>query len=76
MAKKNTHIGIMRGCDARTKDGAKYLANLRETANFWVAGTTKYRKTTGYPVGQDWPLYSLDLASIKPIEQKATTNGN
>jgi hypothetical protein len=68
MANKNTHIGTIVGCDARTKEGTKYLVNLRETKNFWVANTVKYRKTTGYPVGTDWPMYQLVLDSIKAIE--------
>ncbi len=69
MANKTTHIGRMLGCDARTKEGTSYLVNLRETKNFWVANTVKYRKTTGYPVGTDWPMYRLDLTSIKPVEE-------
>ena len=67
MPKKYTHTGQLLG-DARTGDKSPTV-KLRETANFWVSDTgRKYRKSDGWPPGEDWPVYSLIIGSIKPIE--------
>lgn len=68
MTNKLTHVGIVRGSDRRTPDGYCYRAKLRETANFWVTEKgTKYRKKTGSALGS-WPMYRLDITTIKPLE--------
>lgn len=65
--KKMTHIGILTG-DARS-GGRKPRVKLRETAKFWVTeGGLKYRKSTGRMATNDaWPMWWLDLDSIKPL---------
>jgi hypothetical protein len=65
---KFTHTGIIRGYDARTSDKYRRTMLLRETKNFWVTQFgTKYRKLTGQGTGE-WPMFCLDLESIKEIE--------
>lgn len=68
-AKQMTHKGMMRGCDNRTPDGYSYPITLRETANFWIdKNGKKYRKRSGTAIpAESWPLYRLDVDSVKPI---------
>ena len=69
MAKKNTHKGFLIGCDARTPNGFKKEVELRETKLYWIHYSNKYRKDyDGKLAGESWPLYSLDLSTIKPLE--------
>ncbi len=74
MSKKLTHIGIIKGCDARTPRDYKRTVLLRETKKFWIdrAGR-KFRKGNGYGMGP-WPMYDLDLDSIKEIDPKSLIN--
>jgi hypothetical protein len=66
--KKMTHVGNLVGVDARTPPGITKRTSLRETQMFWVnSGGTKYRKDGGWPVGNDWPMWRLDIDSIAPI---------
>lgn len=69
-----THVGYLVGCDARTSPGYKEEIGLRETKTFWVdKWGYKWRKKNGYRVGGDsFPVYRLDLSTIKSIftEQK------
>ena len=70
---KMTHKGDLVGCDARTPLDYRETIELRETANYWMAQNgrwwTKYRKRDGYKTGEDkWPMFRLDLKSIRPIE--------
>jgi len=67
-AKRYTHTGIISGQDSRSPSGYRVRCSLRETQNFWITTNgTKYRKADGQGTG-DWPMYSLDLATIKPKE--------
>lgn len=61
-----THVGILRG-DARVGD-QKPRVLLRETKMYWISKWgTKYRKSTGWPTGGDsWPLWTLDIDTVKP----------
>jgi hypothetical protein len=70
MAHKFTHTGIVLGCDNRTRDGYQCKEILRETANFWVTKHgTKYRKHTGSAAGGgSFPMFRLDVTTIKPKE--------
>ncbi len=67
--KKMTHWGIIEGCDDRTPDGTQYKARLRETKLFWITekGTKYSKKFYGNLAGEAWPMYSLQLESIKPL---------
>lgn len=65
MKRKFTHIGYLRGCDARTSVGYRKLVQLRETKLYWVTEHgIKYRKDGGWEAGADWPMYKLDLESV------------
>ena len=66
--KKLTHIGIIEGCDARTSDNYRHRVQIRETKLYWIDqyGHKYSKKRGGYTIG-DWPMYKLDLASIRPI---------
>lgn len=66
-------IGLIRGCDARTKPGYSCRVWLRETSNFYVSENgVKYRKRNGSQVGAgSFPLYYLDVKTVhefKPTE--------
>ena len=65
---KMTHIGIIEGYDARTPDNCRRRIQLRETKLYWINqfGQKYSKQRYGYMMG-DWPMYSLDLKSIKPI---------
>ena len=64
---KFTHTGILEGCDSRTRDGLTIKVRLRETKLYWITeNKDKYRKSLGWCV-EDWPLYKLNIESIKPI---------
>jgi hypothetical protein len=66
MKNKFTHTGTLIGADSRTPRHYTFTTRLRETKNHWIAESgNKYRKHTGWGVG-DWPLYYLDINSIKP----------
>lgn len=72
MTKKNkkvfTHGGYLHG-DNRVGD-RKPAVYLRETANFWVDHYgRKYNKKLGRGMG-DWPMWSLDTDSIKPLREQ------
>jgi len=69
-----THTGTVLGCDSRTPRGWSKKVLLRETKLYWCERQEwwefKYRKSTGFPAGAGrWPLYRLDLDSIRPIEE-------
>ena len=65
---KLTHMGIIRGNDARTPDGARHRIKIRETKCYWISEHgIKYRKPHGHGVG-DWPMFDLDVDTIVPIE--------
>ncbi len=67
---KYTHFGVLFG-DSRA-GGQTPTVNLRETKNFWVSeGGTKYRKDTGRVPGIDWPMWTLDVSTVKPITKEA-----
>jgi len=59
-----THTGVLVG-DARV-GSQRPKVQLRETKCYWVTRQgTKYRKTTGWPAGDDaWPLWHLDINSV------------
>ena len=68
--KRFTHAGTVRGSDSRTPEGYHYHVALRETKRFWVtSGGTKFRKSGGHGIG-DWPMYRLDINSIKERASK------
>ncbi len=70
--KKMTHIGDLIG-DARAPGRHQVL--LRETKHFWVTKNgSKYRKGGfGSRAGNiTWPLYHLDLNSIRPIDEHSS----
>lgn len=64
MKNKFTHIGILKGCDNRAHNCTRKV-KLRETKLYWITEwKNKYKKTSGWRVGVDWPVYNLDLNSI------------
>jgi hypothetical protein len=68
VARPMTHQGTMRGCDNRTPKDANYSIKLRATANFWIdQHGTRYRKDSGTQPGVSWPMYRLDVQSIKEL---------
>lgn len=73
MSKKPTHIGIIRGCDARTPSDFKKWVRVRETKLYWITehGTRYSKKWNGSGTG-DWPLYRLMLDTIKPLPQSSS----
>ena len=68
---KMTHTGIIRGCDRRTPDDYKAKVCLRETKLYWISkqGTKFFKKRDGATLGY-WPMYRLDLDSIKKVEEE------
>lgn len=74
MTKKSTHIGTIKGNDARTPRDYKRTVLLRETKKFWIDRVgRKFRRTDGSGMGT-WPMYDLDLDSIKEIDPKSLIN--
>lgn len=69
--KKMTHTGYIMGCDARTPKNAKALIRIRETKLYWIGqkGVKYSKKRDGATLG-DWPMYRLELDSIKKLEEK------
>jgi len=66
--KPSTHTGNLEGCDSRTPHGYKEVINLRETKNFWISPKGRKYNKRGMVVPYDrFPMYSLDINSIKPI---------
>jgi hypothetical protein len=64
--KKMTHTGILYGCDARTPDNFRQEVKLRETKLYWITESgRKYSKKDGIGVGSSFPLYRLDVKTIK-----------
>ena len=59
--------GQLRG-DARTGDSVPIVL-LRETKRYWITKYgVKYRKDNGRPAGNEpWPLWHLDLETVRPI---------
>ena len=66
---KTTHTATLIGADSRTPDGYTRIAGVRETKLYWVAFGMKYKKTNGWGIG-DWPMYKIDLSTIKPIAKE------
>lgn len=65
--KKMTHIGNRVGI-AYNK-GMFEQIKLRETAKFWVSEyKTKYCKLSGYPIGEKFATFKLDIESIKELK--------
>ena len=63
-----THTGIIKGYDARTPSNYTKCIFLRETKLYWISQSgTKYSKNKDGCVIGDWPMYQLDLDSIKVI---------
>ena len=68
-AKVLTHKGVLRGLDARTRGEKPQLIRLRETKCYWISQWgKKYSKKWG-AVGGAYPMYRLDLKTIKPLEE-------
>jgi len=75
MSKTFTHTGIVEGISSCVPKGYKYTVKLRELKTCWVTdGGKKYRKRNGWPVGDTWAHYALDIKSIKPIPQPPPTS--
>ena len=69
MAKVMTHTGIIRGCDARTAPDYQTTVKLRESKRFWIAESgAKYSKTTGSRASMEWPMFCLDITTVKSVE--------
>ena len=63
-----THEGYVIGCDARTPDNYRKKVRLRETKTLWVTESgVRFRKPHGRVSG-DFPLYRVDIDSIRPID--------
>ena len=64
---KTTHIGVLRGCDARTPRNYRQTVRLRETKLYWVDqwGRKYSKKWNGSGAGE-WPMYRLMLDTIEP----------
>lgn len=70
MKKKFTHTGTMTGCDARVSKDFGENVILRETKLYWITPNgTKFSKKHYGNEGGDWPMYSVDLDSIKPMSE-------
>ncbi len=66
--KLSTHKGLLVGCDSRTPDDYTRVVFLRETKLYWIDQYgTKYKKSTGRKPNEQWPMYRLDMESIKPL---------
>ena len=73
---KMTHSAIIRGNDARTSEGEFRRVKLRETKLYWITEhRIKYRKPGGRGVG-DWPMYDLDVDTIRPLGATVTKTVN
>ena len=69
MKKTFTHIGIVRGCDARTNPNWRRRVLLRETKRYWITNKGRRFHKTGF-VGAgvgEWPLYRLIPESIEKL---------
>lgn len=63
---KITHTGIEVGIAYNR--GIKRKLKLRETKNYYISEYgTKYRKGDGSLVGEKFPIFSLDISTIKTL---------
>jgi len=64
---KFTHVGIVRGTDARTPDKYAMRIRLRQTKTTWVQPNgIRWRKLDGLRVPRaPWQQFRLDLSSVK-----------
>jgi hypothetical protein len=70
MTHRYTHTAEILGCDARTNPNFRRRVYLRETKLHWVSKDgLKFRKTNGIGIG-DWPLYMIDMDTIKPLVEE------
>lgn len=68
-------VGILQGDKRVPQAVSRQKVYLRDTKLFFVSTNgTKYRKTTGRPVGVDWPLYTLEVETVKTLEQYQKDN--
>jgi len=75
MSKTFTHTGVIEGVSACVPQGYKHTVKLRELKTHWVTEKgKKYTKTGGWPVGETWPHYALNVESIKPISNPPPTS--
>ena len=64
--KKMTHIGMEVG--RSYNQGMKRERKLRETEKYYISEYgTKYGKDTGSRVGENFPIFKLDISTIKEI---------
>ena len=68
MSQKLTHSAIKKGCDARTPRDWRARVKVRETKLYWIDkfGHKYSKKWNGRGTG-NWPMYRLDLDSIRPL---------
>jgi len=68
-ARRLTHTGIVRGADCRTPDGYRREVKLKWKGLLCIAENGRaYHSRDGYPLTYDWPLYKLDIDSVRPLE--------
>jgi hypothetical protein len=64
---KYTHSGIIKSRYENSTLYPTHRTKLRETKLYWVSHYhLKFHKKTGRGIG-NWPVWRLDLNSIKPI---------
>lgn len=64
--KKFTHTGTVEGLGYM--NGHNRIYNFRETKKYWISHyQEKYNKTTGYPIGEQYPVCRLKISSLKEI---------
>ena len=64
--KKMTHIGMEVG--RAYNKGMKREIKLRETKNYYISAYgTKYRKDDGSITGEKFPIFKLDISTIKEL---------
>jgi hypothetical protein len=66
---KYTHKGVIVGANSCAKPDYQTKVYLRGTKTLWITvNGGRYRKSDGYPPGERWPTYVLDLDSIESKE--------
>lgn len=64
---KATHTGMIRRCSSACM-GKDHVEKLRELKRYYVTEYgNKYSKLSGWCINSRFPLWSLDIQSVKPI---------
>ena len=69
MSKLYTHTVDVVGCDSRTPDNYRKTYKCRVTKTMIITSWDRYSRKTGFPIPREaWPMYMLDLSSLKELE--------